>query len=227
MGALPIAVLEKNCFPIISGRTPYVATQWTVDTGGTGGAIAEATTAGGGILATAASDADFNWSIQSKQLLTPTAGKVITCIARIQVSAIDGIGFHLGFGTTQVLPFTTDFTDKIVIQKAILAGAVTGVVRGNAGTAAASATLGTMVNATEIEVGFEALIAATAAGCRVTWLYNGARMAQTATVDVAQRAQLLAMLTTPQSMYLTADFTGVTGTNPTATVTLLQAEVDR
>jgi len=223
MAAFPIGELfEKNTFPKISGAHAYTAAQWTVTEGGTGDAYAEATTAGGGLLITCPSDDDFNMSLQSKQLWTPVADKCFSAFFRIQVSDATGIGFHLGFGNTQVLPFTTDFTDKVMIQKAIASALVVGSVRGNSGTAAASGTLGTIVAATEIEVGFECIIGASAALSRGTWFYNGTATSFTAD----QRTQLFAILTTPPSVFFTIDATGVTATTPTITVTSAVGMVD-
>ena len=216
-------LLEKNCFPIIGGHTPYTAAQWTLHNSGTGAAIAEATTAGGGILITCPSDDDFNISLQSKQLWTPAEGKLVVMAARMRVSAITGIGFSVGIGNTQVQNFTTDFTDQVMIRKAILSADVYGRVRGNSGTAAdTAAALGTMVNDTEIEVGLWFKLGSTAALSQGGFLYGGTFT--NFTDD--QRTQAFAILTSPPSAYFTVNATGVTGTTPTMTVTAGICQVD-
>lgn len=218
------AFFEKNTFPRVGGGLPYVATGWTVVTGGTGDAQAEAATAGGGILITAPSDDDFDVTLTSVQAMTPAAGKVWSFLTRIQVSDADGIGFYVGFttgGAAAALPFGTNYTDVVALRKAITDEEVLGHVRGNGGTAANTGTLVTMENATEIEVGFTCKIDADNAWGE--WYHDG----QITQFSAAQLVQLEALLTTPQSMYATVHVTGVTSTTPTLTVTSLLAQVDK
>ena len=151
-------MFEKNMAPIIGGGlSPNFGTSLTVPgftatVGGTGDATAISTT--GGLLITCPTDDDFNMDFASVLAVTPTTGKWYGMTARIQVSAITGIGFRLGLGAAAVLPFTTDYTDFVGISKPIASADVQGRCRGNSGTAAELATaLGTMVNDTEVEVG--------------------------------------------------------------------------
>jgi len=217
-------LFETNTFPIIGDGRAYVAAQWTVADGGTGDAWAENSTAGGGLLITTPSDDDFNMSLQSIQLFTPAASKRMTCYARFAVDDADKIGFAIGLGTTQVLNFTTDFTDKIVLQKAITATAMVGAVRGESGTAANSATLATVTDAGIVQAGFSCVIGSSAATSSGVWIVGGVGVEP---FTAAQLTQLFAMLTTPQSLYFTINCTGVTGATHTLTVISAICEVER
>lgn len=213
-------LFEKNTFPIIGGPWAYDANSWTIVTGGTGDAQAEASTAGGGVLITAASDDNFDTTLTSVQGMTPTTGKRLTCLARFQVSDATGIGFYIGLttgGAAAALPFGTNYTDAIAIRKAIASATITGHTRGNSGTAV-NTTLGTGAAATEVEAGFEVMLDGSAG----QWFYNGVVTDMTAT----ELAQVLAILTTPPTMYATLHVTGVTATNPTLTVTTFLMQVD-
>jgi hypothetical protein len=126
------ALLNKNTFPIVGGGFPYTAGSWTIVTGGTGDAQAEAATAGGGVLITAASDDNFDTTLTSVQGITPATGKWLSMMARFQVSDADGIGFYIGLttgGGAAALPFGTNYTDAIALRKAIAAATVTGHAR--------------------------------------------------------------------------------------------------
>jgi hypothetical protein len=222
------AAMEKDMFPRIGGgwvqawsltNTPG----FTLVTGGTNDAIAESTS--GGVILTAASDDNFDMTLTSKLAYTPTAGEVFSMLARIQVSAVTGIGFKIGLttgGAAAALPFGTNYTDAVVINKEIADATVTGKVRGTSGTEATSGDLGDMVNDTEIEIGIVCKIGAAGANWGF-FSYNGTVTAFTAD----QLTQLAALLTTPQTMYGTIHITGVTATNPTLTVTSLLSGVDR
>ena len=214
------SLFECDMGPKIGGHFRYTAGDWTVTTGGTGDSVADAVTSGGGVLITAASDDNFDTTLDWTAVATPVAGKWYSMLARIQVSDATGIGFRIGIttgGSAAALPFGTDYTDQVTISKAIASAAVLGKVRGNSGTAADTGTLGTIVAATEIEVGFDVYVHATSPSG--FWFYNGVRTAFTAN----QLLQVIAILTTPPTSYWTVHVTGVTGTNPTLLVTSLIA----
>jgi hypothetical protein len=223
-------MLECNMGPIVGGgghNNIYLASDWTVTGGGaTGGAVATPTaTPGGGILITYPSDSDFDTTLDHPAPV-PAASIVSGLWAfmacRIQVSSATGVGFRIGLstgGAAAALPFTTDYTDFIGFSKAIASAPVTGRVRGNSGTAAASATLVSAVANTEIELAFWCqLSSSTSSG---SWWVNGVETAFSA----AQLTALTDILTSPPAMYWTIHGTGVTATNPTMTVTSLLAGV--
>lgn len=206
-------LLRKNTYPIIGGGHTYDAAAWTIVTGGTGDAQAYSTA--GGIVITAASDDNFDTTLTSVMGQAPASGKSIDMVARIQVSAITGIGFYVGFatgGADAALPFGTEYTDVVAINKPIASANVVGRARGNSGTAAVTGTLGAMVNNTEIEVGMHFTPHATNPEGYFT--YNGVVTPMT----TSQLAQVVALLTTPQTMRAVIHVTGVTATNPTLTV---------
>jgi hypothetical protein len=216
-------LFKKNTFPIIGGGFPYVAADWTITTGGTGDSVAVATTAGGGILITAASDDNFDTPMDSIWGFTPASGKVFAARYRFQVSAATGIGFKLGMttgGVAAALPFGTNYTDVVALSKAIASAPVTGTARGNSGTAAATGTLGSAANDTEIDAGFWVCPHATEPFG--SFYYNGTVTPMTAD----QLAQVVLLLTTPATLYHTIHVTGVTGTNPTLLVKSALAMVD-
>jgi len=221
-------LLEKNMAPIIGGglnqdyATSLTVPGWTVTTGGTGDATANATT--GGLLATLASDDNFDMTLDSVLAVTPTTGKWYHLAARMQVSDATGIGFKIGLttgGSAAALPFGTNYTDVVAFSKPIASAAMVGTCRGNSGTAADTATLATVVAATEIEIGFAFYCHATAA--QGYWVVNDTVTGMSA----AQLAQINALLTTPQTMYWTIHGTGVTATNPTMTITSFIAGGDK
>lgn len=223
-------LLEKNMAPIIGGgfnqdyATSLTVPGWSVTTGGTGDATANATTAGGGLLITLASDDNFDMTLDAVGTVTPTSGKWYHLSARFQVSDATGIGFKIGLttgGGAAALPFGTNYTDVIAFSKAIASAAMVGTVRGNSGTAADTATLATIVAATEVEVGFAFYLDATEA--KGYWVVNDTVSGFTA----AQEAQLNALLTTAPTMYWTIHGTGVTATNPTMTITSFIAGGDK
>jgi hypothetical protein len=213
-------LFECDMGPQLGGQFRYTAGDWTVTTGGTGDTQADAVTSGGGLLITAASDDNFDTTLDWTAVATPVSGKRYALLARIQVSDATGIGFRIGIttgGGAAALPFGTDYTDQVTISKAIASALVVGKVRGNSGTAADTGTLGTIVASTEIEVGFEVYVhATTPAGA---FFYNGVRTPMTAD----QLAQVVLLLTTPATCYWTIHVTGVTATNPTLLVTSLVA----
>ena len=217
-------LFEKNMAPIIGGgMTPDLSTTLTVpgftaSTGGTGDPTGYSTS--GGLLITAPSDDDFNINLESALQFTPATGIWYGMMARIEVSHATQIGFRMGFGNSQALPFTTDYTDQVTISKAIASALVVGKVRGNSGTVADTGTLGTIVAATEIEVGFYCYLHATAqAGY---FFYN-----ETATVFTADQLTALAtILTTPPTCMGNINATGTTGNTPTMTVTSFIAGQD-
>lgn len=219
--ALSSQLFNYNMAQIIGGgMTPNLSTSLTVPgfsvtTGGTADATAYSTT--GGLLMTLASDDNFDMTLDSSRAFTPTSGRWYFMLSRFQVSAITGEGFFLGFTTgagDAALPFGTEYTDCLALKKAIASGDVYGRARGNSGTAVSTAAkLGTMVNDTEIEAGL--LFYLHASNPQGYYFYNGAITEFSAT----QKTQLGAVLTTPPTMYATIHGTGVTGTNPTITVT--------
>lgn len=215
-------VFEKHVFPVIGRGRAYVASQWTVTDGGTGDAWAESSAPGGGLKITTPSDDNFDMELQSVQGWTPSANKTVSLAVRFYVNDADKIGFHIGLGNTQTLPFTTDFTDKVVIQKAITSTAVVGSVRGNSGTAASSGTLATCTDGGVIDAGFWFRIGSSASTSSGAWYCNGVWTPFTS----AQQAQLYAILTSPPTMYFTIACTGTTGANYNMTVVAAQCEVD-
>lgn len=226
------ALLEKNMAPIIGG--PFKGTVgltamdgWAVTTGGTGDALANGVA--GGILMTAASDDDFDMTLDSVMTVTPTTGKWYSMVARIAVSDATGIGFKLGLttgGGAAPLPFGTNYTDVIGISKAIAAATPVGTVRGNSGTAADSANLATMTTA-EVEVGFAAYLHATQPAGYFTYKTATADAPTVTAFTANQLTQLAAILTSPPTMYWTIHVTGVTATNPTLAVASFIAGADR
>lgn len=219
-------IFEKNVFPKIGVGHAYTAASWTVTTGGTGIAVAEASTAGGGILITCPSDDGFNAGFQSVQLWTPAANKVVACFARFSVADVDKTGFYIGLGdskATNLLPFSTEFTDGVMIRKAITATAIVGAAVGNGGTLRSTATLATATDGAIYDVGFWFRIGSSATvGTAGKFYVNGTWTPFTA----LQCAELYAMLTTPASVYFTVGATGTTGTNQTMTVISAACEVD-
>lgn len=221
------ALFSKNTFPIIGGGSPYSASEWAITTGGTGDAQAVATTPGGGLLITYASDDNFDTTLDSVWGFTPATGKVLSARYRVQVSDADGLGIKLGFttgGSAAALPFGTNYTDVIAFSKPIASAAMVGTVRGNSGTAANTGTLVTLSDATEIDIGFACMPHATAPWG--FWYVNAATGLTVTPFTANQLTQLTAILTTPPTMYHTLHGTGVTATNPTMTVTSCYAQVD-
>lgn len=226
-------LFDKNMAPIIGGginddyATSLTVPGWSVTSGGTGDATAGATTQGGGLLITCPSDDDFNMNLESTMTVTPTSAKWYGMVARIQVSDATGIGFRLGLGNSQVLPFTTDYTDFVGISKAIASANVLGRVRGNSGTAAETGTLGAIVAATEIEVGFCCYLHATNQAGYFTYKVATADTPTVTAFTAAQLTALATILTTPPTSYWNIHATGVTGTTPTITITSFIAGGDR
>lgn len=226
-------MFEKNMAPIIGGGVGFGASLtafpgWSITTGGTADALVDHTL--GGILMTAASDSDFDMTLDSVMTVTPTTDKWYSMLARIQASADDGIGFKLGLTTgagAAALPFGTNYTDVVAISKEIADATVVGTCRGNSGTAANSGDLGDIADATEVEVGFCFYLHATKP--QGFWYYKTLTAdAPTVTAFTAnQKTQVAAILTSPPTMYWTIHITGVTGTNPTLAVTSFLAGGDR
>lgn len=225
-------LFEKNMAPIIGGglnldySTSLTVPGFTATTGGTGDATAHSTT--GGLLITTPSDDDFNMNLESVLAVTPTSGKWYGMAARIQVSHATEIGFRLGLGNTQALPFTTDYTDFVGISKAIASANVLGRVRGNSGTAAeSSSALGVIVADTEIEVGMCFYLHATQQSGYFTYKTATADVPTVTPFTADQLTQLAAILTTPPTSYWNIHATGTTGQNRTMTVTSFIAGGDR
>jgi hypothetical protein len=223
------ALRSGQFFTCMDMGNRYIAGDWTITTGGTGDAQAQAITKGGGALITFASDDNFDTTLDGALGVPVLAsGKRFGFVATLQVSDLDGIGWKVGFttgGGAAALPFGTNYTDVFGFSKAILAGAVVGTARGNSGTAANSGTLGTMADATEITIGMFGVAHATAPELSFYYGTPGGGGAVTpATSD--QLAQLAAHLTTPPTMLFTIHGTGVTGTNPTLTFREVLAGVE-
>lgn len=220
---------EKDMGPVLGGGVPYTAASWTVTTGGTGDTQAQATTAGGGVLITLASDDDFDTTLDwACGNVVPASGLYVQMLCRYQQSHATQAGFKIGLttgGAAAPLPFGTNYADCIVFSKAIASANILGQTRGSTGTAADSATLGTCVAATEIELGFYAYFhSSTPAG---SWFVNGTETAFSA----AQLTTLTAdgtngILNGPPTLKWTIHGTGTTGNNPTMTVTSLVACAD-
>jgi hypothetical protein len=217
---------SKNMFPRVGGAHPYTAAHWTVTTTGTGAAVADATTAGGGLLLTTGSTSTFNTNLQSKQVWTPVADKWFTVLARLRVSSITAVGFELNIGNSQVDPASTPYTDVVGLKMAVGAGTVVGNVAGNSGTAANSSTLYTMAADTDAFLGFTFKLNATATSAQGFWFAGSSLKTATVTpFTAAQLTQLAAILTTPPSMYLNLHAKG-SAANPTITYTSVLAHVD-
>jgi hypothetical protein len=224
-----VAALRSGQFYTCADMGPhYVAGEWTVTTGGTGDAQAQATTAGGGALITAASDDNFDTTLDSIVPITLASGKRFGFVVTLQVSDATGIGVKAGFttgGSAAALPFGTNYTDVVGFSKAIAAAPIVSTVRGNSGTAANSGTLATMVAATEITIGCFGIAHATTPSLSFyVGTPGGGGTVTAATAD--QLAQLTAHLTTPPTMYFTMHVTGVTATNPTMTFREVLAGVE-
>jgi hypothetical protein len=227
-------LLEKNMAPIIGGglnqdyATSLTVPGWTVVTGGTGDATANAVTAGGGLLMTLASDDNFDMTLDAVGAVTLAEKKWYHLAARIQVSNATGIGFKIGLttgGSAAALPFGTNYTDVVAFSKPIASAAMVGTCRGDSGTAADTATLATIVAATEVEIGFAFYIDSTSATTsRGYWVVNDTVTGMSA-AQIAQIDKLMDDGT--QTMYWTIHGTGVTATNPTMTITSLIAGNDK
>lgn len=224
-----IAALRSGQFYTVADMGfRYVAGDWTITTGGTGDAQAQATTAGGGELVTLASDDNFDTTHDSIVPIVLASGKRFGFVATLQVSDATGIGVKIGFttgGGAAALPFGTNYTDVFGFSKAIAAAPVVGTARGNSGTAANTATLGSVTAATEITVGMFGIAHATTPSLQFYYgTPGGGGTVTPATAD--QLAQLVAHLTTPPTMYFTHHGTGVTATNPTYTIREILAGVE-
>jgi hypothetical protein len=140
-------------------------------------------------------------------------------MCRLSVSDITAVGFSVGIGNSQADPATTDFTDGIYLRKPATTALVTGRVRGDSGTAAATGTLATAVNNTDILIGFSAkLHATTPAG---QWVYGGTI---TPFTD-AQLVQLIRFLTTPATLFMQLCAKGSAG-NPTVLIQAADLQID-
>jgi len=224
LAALPIAkALQKYSTPIIGMGVPLATGHWTLHNTGTGAGIVHETGPSSGLLLTTPSDDYFNISMQSRATWTFTGAALdnrwCAMVFRVKVDDISNIGFALGIGNTQVQNFTTDFTNKVVFQKAIAAGAVIGSVRSASGTARDSATLGTMVNDTEVELFVVFKKGATASACRGSFFYNG-------TETKFSSAQLTALAALTGAVQFTVNCTGVMGATKNMTVAVGYGELD-
>lgn len=225
--------LEKNMAPIIGGgANPGLGTSltipgFTIVTGGTGDATGYSTT--GGLLITLASDDNFDFTAYSVLAVTPTAGKWYSLASRITVSGATALGFKLGLttgGSAQAVPFSTEYTDQVTISKAIASANVVGMVTGNDNSDEVTETLG-VISTTEVEVGFEVYVHATAPKGYFTYKTAAADKPTKTKMTANQLAQVILLLTSPQTLYWTIHATGVTGTNPTLDVTSFLAGGDR
>lgn len=208
--------VNKTCGPIVGCGYPYAAGEWTVTATGTSAAAA---TNGSGALLTAGSDSTFNTTLQSLRTFSITEGYWLSFFAQVKVSDITAVGFDMGVGTVQVDPHTTNYTDGIYFRKAATTAPVIGRVRGNSGTVADSGTLATSVNDTFISMGFACRLSAT--GPAGFFDVGGTRTNFTAD----QLAQVVAMFTSPQLMYMTLAAKGSAG-NPTVIVNAALCEED-
>ncbi len=226
-------LLEKNMAPIIGGGfnrdygTSLTVPGWTVVTGGTGDATAFSTT--GGLLITLASDDNFDFTASSVLTVTPTAGKWYSMVSRLTVSGATALGFKLGLttgGAAQALPFGTEYTDQVTISKAIASANVVGMVTGNDNADEVTGTLGA-ISTTEVEVGFAVYVHATNPAGYFSYKTAAAEKPTITPMTTAQLAQVVLLLTSPQTLYWTIHATGVTGTNPTLDIASFFAGGDR
>lgn len=127
---------------------------------------------------------------------TPAADMQIGCRLRAQVDDADKVGFLAGVFVTSTDPINTDGTDLVVVRKAPTATAAIGRARGNAGTASDSATLATIEDAVEFELGFNLEIQSGATAYGSWW--NGSTETK---MDADDIAQINLLLTSPQLMY--------------------------
>lgn len=224
-----VAALRSGQFyTVVDMGFRYTAGDWTITTGGTGDAQAQATTPGGGELVTLASDDNFDTTHDSIVPIVLASGKRFGFVATLQVSDATGIGIKVGFttgGSAAPLPFGTNYTDVFGFSKAIAAAALVATARGNSGTAANSSTLSTLVAATEVTIGMFGIAHATTPSLSFyVGTPSGGGTVTAASAD--QLAQLAAHLTTPPTMYFTHHGTGVTATNPTYTIREILAGVE-
>lgn len=229
-------LFQKDSFNIVGGGHTPILVQgaqaatavgpWTFSIVGTNGAAIMAATKGGGYLLTAGSTSTFSTNLQSIPLWTPVASKRVVGLCRVQTSDITTVGFEYNMGSSAVAPATTNYTDVIGVKMGVGAGTVLGKVRGNSGTVANSATLATMVAATDYFFGFTFSLSATA-GSVDGGFFAGATLkdATWTPFTTAQQAQAAAILTSPPSMYQNINVTGSAG-NPTATFTSALMFVD-
>lgn len=218
-------MFEKRTFPILGGGLPYSSGQWTETKTGTGAAIAEATTAGGGALFTTGSTSTFYSGVQSKWGVTPTAGKRYSFQAIVQVSHATQVGFNIGFANVQAGPTGTEYTDFVGFRKAPTSASVYGTVIGNSGSVTqTSSALKTAVAATEYRISCWFYLGATAADCYGSFVVDGTETTMSSTLIT----ELFKLLTTaPTDFSATVFFTGTSGNNATGTVTSFLAEVDK
>lgn len=207
----------KNMFPQVGGGIGYNANLWTVTTTGTGAAVADASTPGGGVLMTCGSDSTFNTNLQSKQAWTPVAGKRGVILARCISSSITAVGFELNFGSSAVDPATTNYTDVIGLKQAVGGATIIGKVRGDSGTESDTASLGSVTAATEFFVGLDFMLSATNTSVVGGFFFGTSILSYSYTAfSAAQQTQAAAILTTPPSMFLNLSAKGSAG-NPTIT----------
>lgn len=222
-------MFSKNVLGALGGGRLYASAGWTVTTTGTGAAAAQASTAGGGVLLTCGSDSTFNTNLQSISPWTPVADKWVLAHCLVQTSDITTVGFEFNIGTSAVDPGTTNYTDVIGFKMAVGAGAVIGKIRGNAGTQVTTSTLYTMTAATQAYFGILFKLSATAALNAGYLLYGSAMNNLTGITNIGDvtggPAQMAAILTTPQTMYMNLHAKGSAG-NPTVTFTSAYGEVD-
>lgn len=159
-----------------------------------------------GVLVLTVDDANTA-EIRAKAIELPSvlsniqAGKPMHVCAGMRIASTDvahiGYAFGLGVNASAASGLVgNDHTDELIIRKGVAAGTVTGRVRGNSGTAAASATLITQTASVYSVVGFSALIGSTAAECAGFFYANGTKTQ----FSDDQKTQLFAMLTTPPQL---------------------------
>jgi len=192
------SILRKICFPKVGDGNPYTAAQWTPRFG-TGNAAAESEK--GGIKVVASAGYPLDYSLQSVVSWTPESGKVMAGLFRLVLDDATAVGFKLGFANSQNAPFTTNYTDEVVIAKTAGNAAVDGKVRGDSGTERYTLLLSAQVNV-PFDVGF--VCAPNQFG---KWYVNGKFIPFTAD----QMTELGKLLTTPVSLYLS--FAGTSSNN--------------
>lgn len=215
-------LFSMDTFTMLGGGNPYASGGWTVTTTGTGAAAAQAITAGGGVKLTCGSDSTFNTNLQSISSWTPVADKWMIAACRVQTSSITTVGFEFNIGTSQVDPGTTNYTDVFGFKNTVGAGAVIGKVRGDSGTQVVSSTLYTLTAATDAYFGLIFKLSATAASNAGGFFYGSNITGLTGYTDITSmsgaQAQMAAILTTPQSMYMNLHAKG-SAANPSVTFT--------
>lgn len=139
---LKVAARDAKAFKVLNAANKYSASDWTETTSGTGAAIADDLSNGGGVLLTAGSTSGKEAGVQSAKQVAPLSGQVVLCGLEFSLSHASNGGFYFGMGNVQADPKGTFYTNFIGLVKAT--GAATMIGRVSSGSAASSGTLATL-----------------------------------------------------------------------------------